>query len=318
MSKAKLLFDLIAYVNMKRSFTAQEVADEFRISVRTAHRYLADLSEMGVPLYTETGRSGGYRLLRSRMLPSIMFDEDEAFAVFFAFQALKYYPSLPFDINVNSVSGKLYAHLPGDAKRKVDRLETVISFWNQKRTVPSPFLKEIIEAAAERQVLKIEYVSKTKNTERAVAPIGVYAHDGFWYMPAIDLESGEIRLFRTDRISALENTGQKLEPPIDLPTWLDRLSRQPPQLPVRLYVELTREGMRQCRSQPWLEPHIVATGPERGCIDTVIDKSETEFAAMYFFQLGSDAKVLEPREIVDRIGERAQDLLRHYGLDSND
>lgn len=83
MSKAKLLFDLIMYVNAKRSFTAQEVADEFRVSVRTAHRYLTDLSEMGVPLYTEPGRTGGYRLLRGRMLPPVMFDEDEAFAVFF-------------------------------------------------------------------------------------------------------------------------------------------------------------------------------------------------------------------------------------------
>lgn len=57
MSKTKLLFDLIMYVNAKRSFTAEDVAHEFNVSVRTAHRYLMELSEIGVPLYTEPGRN---------------------------------------------------------------------------------------------------------------------------------------------------------------------------------------------------------------------------------------------------------------------
>ncbi|GEC88372.1 helix-turn-helix transcriptional regulator [Brevibacillus brevis] len=91
MSKAKLLFDLIMYVNASRRFTAQDVAHEFNVSVRTAHRYLTELSEMGVPLYTEPGRSGGYRVLDNRILPPILLNENEAFSIFFSFQSLKYY-----------------------------------------------------------------------------------------------------------------------------------------------------------------------------------------------------------------------------------
>lgn len=313
MSKAKLLFDLIMYVNAKRSFTAQEVADEFRVSVRTAHRYLTDLSEMGVPLYTEPGRTGGYRLLRGRMLPPVMFDEDEAFAVFFAFQTLKYYPSLPFDINVKSVSRKLYANLADDMKRKVDRLEAVTAIWNHRRSVASPFLKQIIDAAADRHVLKIGYASKKGDTEREVEPLGIYAHDGFWYMPAVDRSTADIRQFRTDRLLFAEVLPETFDPPVSLADWLEQLSGQPLKKPVRLYVELTREGMRQCRSQPWLEPYITAADPDHGYIDAVIDESEAEFTAMYFFQLGPDAKVLEPRDIVERIRERAGALVRHYG-----
>ncbi|MCM3701780.1 YafY family protein [Paenibacillus macerans] len=313
MSKTRFLFDLIMYINAKRSFTAQDVADEFRVSVRTAHRYLSELSEMGVPLYTEPGRTGGYRLLRGRMLPPVMFDEDEAFAVFFAFQTLKYYPSLPFDINVKSVSRKLYANLADDMKRKVERLDAVVAIWSRKRSVASPFLKEIIEAAADRQVLKIGYASRTEDTEREVGPLGVYAYDGFWYMPAVDLNTGDVRQFRTDRLLFVETLPQTFDPPVGLAGWLEQLSGQPLKAPVRLYVELTREGMRQCRSQPWLEPYIAAADPDHGYIDAVIDESEVEFTAAYFFQLGPDAKVLEPREIADRIRERAGALVRHYG-----
>ncbi|WNQ12815.1 YafY family protein [Paenibacillus aurantius] len=312
MTKAQLLYNLLMYVNAKRRFTAQDVAYEFGVSVRTAHRYLADLGEMGVPLYTEPGRGGGYRVLDNRTLPPVLFDEEEAFAIFFAFQALTYYHSHPFDIHVGSVSRKLYAGLPEETKRKVDRLDSVLAFWSQKRTVPSPFLKEILEAASEQQLILMKYESKSVNTVREVAPLGIYATNGFWYMPAYDRAYGEIRLFRTDRMVSVERTQQPFPPQMPLPDWLERHTRQTPEAPVRLYVELTREGLRQCRSQPWLEPYIVAVTPEQGYVEMEIDRKEWEFVTQYFFRLGTSVKVMEPREMADHIRKQAHELVLHY------
>lgn len=312
MSKAKLLFDLIMYVNAKRNFTAQDVAHEFGISVRTVHRYLIELSEMGIPLYTEPGRNGGYRMLDNRSLPPIIFNENEAFAIFFAFQSLKYYKSLPFEVDIKSVSRKLYAGLPCDTRNKIDNLDSILSFWNKTRSIPSPFLKEIIEAALGNHILCIDYLSKSKNTTREISPIGVYAYDGFWYMPAFDLLHDEIRIFRLDRILTLKNTEKKYDSEISLDNWLNNLVKQKPNNPIRLYVKLTREGVRQCNSQPWLEPHITTTDEDHGYIDMEIDKSELEFVSKFFLQLGTTAKVMEPREIIDIICRKSQDTLLHY------
>lgn len=143
-------------------------------------------------------------------------------------------------------------------------------------------------------------------------PIGVYAYDGFWYMPAFDLVHDEIRLFRTDRILSLENTRTTHDVPINLSDWLDSRTKQTPKTPIRLYVELTREGVRQCRSQPWLEPHVVLVNQEHGYIDTEIDESELPFVSSYFLQLGTAAKVIEPQEIVETIRRQSQNLLLHY------
>lgn len=312
MSKVKLLFDLIMYVNSSRRFTAQDVAHEFNVSVRTAHRYLTELSEMGVPLYTEPGRSGGYRALDNRILPPILFNENEAFSIFFAFQSLKYYPSLPFEIDINSVSKKLYTSLPKDTRKKIDRLDVVLSFWNKKRSIPSKYLKEIVEAAIERQVVQIEYISKDGTSLREAAPIGVYAYNGFWYMPSFVMDTNEVRLFRTDRIVTLNKLERIYVPEISLHDWLVSHTELEPVTPVRLYVELSREGLRQCRSQPWLEPHIVMKNEDLGYIDTVIDHKEIEFVSQYFFRLGTEAKVLEPEIIVNRIIILSEKLLQHY------
>ncbi|WP_238882913.1 YafY family protein [Clostridium sp. YIM B02551] len=309
MTKTKLLFELIMYVNTKRHFTAQDIAYEFNISVRTAHRYLMELSDLGVPLYTEQGRNGGYRILKNRILPPVIFDENEAFAIFFAFQSLKYYKSLPFDVNIDSASRKLYISLPDDTKYKVDRLESVLSFCNQKRSVSSPFLTEIIEASVENHILIIEYVSKSENKVKKVKPLGVYANNGLWYMPAFDLGNKAIRLFRVDRILSLENSKTIHDVSVSLADWINNHTIK---IPIRLYVKLTREGLRQCRSESWLEPHIVLSSPDNGYIDTKIDISEIEFVSNYFFQLGVNANVIEPKEIVENIKQRALNILNHY------
>ncbi len=309
MSKIKTLFDLILYVNRKRSFAAREVAEEFGISVRTAHRYLLELTELGVPLYTDQGRNGGYRTLKNRVLPPVIFTEDEAYAIFFAFRSLKFYNALPFDLDINTATSKLHAIMPEDTKDRLKRWEEVFCFWNQKRSVATPFLKEIIEASLDQHRVVIEYQSKSGNKVKEVDPIGVYASNGFWYMPAFDLDYGEVRLFRVDRILTVQHTKTKFDAPTDLANWFTtRANREP----VRLHVKLTREGVRQCLGEPWLEPHIVRTGQDEGYIDIEIDKSELDFLTGFFFGLGTDVTILEPVELAYRIKLRAKSILDHY------
>lgn len=312
MSKTTLLFDLIIYVNAKRHFIAEDVAQEFNVSVRTAHRYLMELSEMGIPLYTEPGRNGGYRVLENRTLPPIIFNENEAFAIFFAFQSLKYYKSLPFEIDIKSVSRKLNSYLPSDTRKNIENLDSVLSFWNKKRSIPSPHIKDIIEAALKNHILDIEYQSKHKDTQRQVTPIGVYAYDGFWYMPALDLSCDKIRVFRLDRILALNHTQKEHDPGIKLESWLGNLTTQEPDDPIHLFVELTRDGIRKCASHTWLEPHVEVIDENHGQVDMFIDKSEISFVSNFFLQLGTNAKVIKPQAVIDYICRQLSDTLRYY------
>lgn len=69
MSKSKRLMELMMTVNRKRKFTVKELAREFGVSPRTILRDLQELSELGVPLYSEVGPHGGYQVLNERVLP---------------------------------------------------------------------------------------------------------------------------------------------------------------------------------------------------------------------------------------------------------
>src|SRR5262252_5499160 len=60
-----------------------ELADRLEVDPRTVRRYVTTLQDLGVPVESEPGRYGGYRLRPGYKLPPMMFTEEEALAVVF-------------------------------------------------------------------------------------------------------------------------------------------------------------------------------------------------------------------------------------------
>lgn len=311
LSKAKRLLDILIFASAKKAFTAQEIADEFNISVRTVHRYILDLSEMGLPIYAEQGRNGGYKVLTNRVIPPILFTEEEAVSIFFAFQSLSYYRDLPFNTEINSVTHKLYSSLQNEAKAKVDKIRSYIAFWNPKRTIETPLLNEVLTAAIENKNLHFQYESKSGIKTKHVHPIGVYAHDGLWYLPSYDYGRKKVLLYRIDRILSILSTEENEDTFMNLEEWFASNSNVV-HSPTQLHVLLTTEGVRQCKSVPYLEEFVIVNEDGTGYIHSTIDKGEINFITPLFYRLGKDAKVLEPKELIDGLRIRAKEVLSMY------
>jgi predicted DNA-binding transcriptional regulator YafY len=161
---------------------------------------LQELGELGIPLYSEIGRYGGYQVLRERILPPISFSEQEALAMFFAYQSIQQYSSLPFESESISALKKFYHYLPSDVKQQIDNMKDRVIFWVLRRESTSPYLKLLLEASIDQKCLTIEYESSNGISKREIQPIGLYAESGFWYCPSYCFMSEEFRLFRADRI----------------------------------------------------------------------------------------------------------------------
>ena len=82
--------------------------------------------------------------------------------------------------------------------------------------------------------------------------------------------------------------------------------------PTQLHVLLSTEGVRQCKSVPYLEEFVVTNENGTGYIHSTIDKGEINFITPLFYRLGKDAKVLEPIELIDGLRMRAKEVLHMY------
>ncbi len=69
MGKAKRLLELIEKMKTGQKYTVGQLANEFEVSYRTMLRDLQEIGEIGVPLYSENGVNGGYRVLKKKITP---------------------------------------------------------------------------------------------------------------------------------------------------------------------------------------------------------------------------------------------------------
>ena len=82
------LFQILYYLLDKGQVTAPELAETFEVSVRTIYRDIDALSGAGVPVYTESGRSGGIRLMKGFVLDRAVLSEEEKREILTALQSI--------------------------------------------------------------------------------------------------------------------------------------------------------------------------------------------------------------------------------------
>ncbi|GJM84004.1 YafY family transcriptional regulator [Paenibacillus timonensis] len=318
MSKSKRLMELMMTVNRKRKFTVKELADEFGVSSRTILRDLQELSELGVPLYSEVGPHGGYQVLNERVLPPIAFTEEEAVSIFFASHALRHYEFLPFETEASSALGKFYHYMSSDVRDRIDQMKNRVDFVTPARQSAFPYLGLLLEGAIRQQVLRIEYESRRGvSTCRQIQPVGIFASGGLWYCPAYCFERRDFRMFRCDRIAAAEAAeGPGAPAPLDLRhihlgNWEEHLGRKPALLDC--VVELSRLGVEACEGQlihRRLKLHVREDGSGR--LVGPIPASELPYLSAFFIGLGQDATVLGPPELLDTMRRTLTELLEKY------
>ncbi|UVI27730.1 helix-turn-helix transcriptional regulator [Paenibacillus spongiae] len=313
MSKSKRQLKLMMTVNRKRRFKVQELADEFGVSKRTILRDLQELSELGVPLYSQVGPHGGYQVVRERVLPPIAFAEDEAVAMFFAVHALRHYSSLPFEAESASALNKFYLHMPGDVRDRIDSMKDRVDFITPTRRGEAPCLSILLDAAIHRKVLVIEYKSKDEGTSnRQIQPVCIYANNGFWYCTAYCFLRRGFRVFRCDRIREAEYDTAGIEPLELGDIGLSRRKAAELREPIRLTAELSLAGVQRCEAELWLDSMLVVHEDGSGLIDTDLSRSDIPFLTEFFIALGNEAVLREPAELKESIRIRLSELLAYY------
>lgn len=317
MNKSQRLLNILMTVSSKKKFNIKDLTEEFHVSKRTILRDLQELSELGVPLYSELGINGGYHILKDHTLPAVRFTENEAIALFFIAESLKYYNQLPFESEIQAALKKFYHHLPSGIKLKIDQMRSKILFWVPNRPLKTPFLSDLLEAALHQSRISVSYESQNGVSSRDIQVIGVYTMNGFWYCPAYCYKSQDYRTFRVDRILSFAVSTETIEK-LDLSNhhvtdWVfpDKAESELEQ-GLTLKVELNKRGVWQCKSDFWMSQGMTIHEDETGTIIKTIQASDVPCVVDTIMQWGTDAIVIEPPMIRELIIKRTKEILNLY------
>ena len=205
---ATRLITLLMLLQRQPNQKANDLAQTLGVSIRSLHRYIAMLDEMGIPIYSERGPYGGFSLVRWYKMPPLVFTPEEAVAIYLGASV------------VREVWGKLYQDAAQGALAKLDNVlpeeqrheiawarRTLVTAGMHRAVLDSltPILEKLRRAIREQRHVALMYrkQNQTQAEPREIDPYALVNRAGWWYVIGHCHLRNAGRSFRLDRIAEL-------------------------------------------------------------------------------------------------------------------
>lgn len=180
-----------------RGISAERLAREFEVSVRTIKRDLDALENSGAPLWSRPGPGGGYGLTVGASLPPVSLSPAQAVALMAAVSAA---PDAPYADLAAAGIQKILDVLDPATRARADELAHRV--WVNKLPSSSRATRSALEEAmVEQRVIRIRYSSGDgTTTTRDVEPVLFASTNGQWYLVGWCRLRNAVRWFTVSRI----------------------------------------------------------------------------------------------------------------------
>jgi predicted DNA-binding transcriptional regulator YafY len=301
--------------------TAQDLAKELEVSVRTIYRDIDALSVAGVPVYCERGPGGGCQLLDHYRTTLTGLTQDEVRALLMLSIPAPF-TDLGISQNLRAALFKLAASLPAarrlDEERVRQRVYLDPTGWSATDE-PVPHLETIQNAIWQDRRLRMTYrLPFDAEAEWVVEPYGLVAKAAAWYL--VCARHGHVRTHRVSLILDARSTDETFERPPDFDltqywrVWCEEYEGSRPHYPVTVRVapELIRYLSQHFGEA--IRGVIASAGPpdEEGWLTLVLPFETLWAAHRHLLSYGRAVEVLEPVALRDMIVDYAAQIVSLY------
>lgn len=298
--------------------TAGELAQRLGVSNRTIFRDVDALSAMGVPVYTESGRGGGIRLVEgySSDLTGLSSGEAEALALIASPASVGV---KGFSMPTHTALDKLAAAVPSMHQLRAQHARGRLLFDTKpwfRSLVTSPFLDQLRSCIWKDECVDIGYRrSDGEYKDYRVEPYALVVKVDTWYL--IGYVKHEARVFRISRLLTVAPSGESFarDRSFDLQKfwsgWCENFERNPPRR-FSIEIEISARGRRRLLDNfgSWLRAPLEPLGERyKGRKPVKLDVEREDIALRLLFDLGSDAAVISPRTLRRKLRTQAQRLV---------
>lgn len=205
---------LLELLQARGQLSGAEIAERLGVDRRTVRRYISVLEDLGIPVTTEQGRYGGYRLVPGFKLPPLMFTEAEVRVITLALLAVREHNLLEDDVALAGVQAKLERVMPAHLKAQVQAFGNTIQLIPSRQSSGHQQLLELTRATQDCQVVSMTYHSpQGESMQRRFDPYGLVFRAGYWYVGGFCHLRQALRSFRLDRLSDIAQANENFVRP---------------------------------------------------------------------------------------------------------
>lgn len=310
------LLRLLSLLQSRREWPGEELAGRLGVHPRTLRRDIDKLRGLGYPIHARPGTAGGYRLGAGAALPPLLLDDDEAVAVAVGLRTAAGGTVAGIEETSVRALAKLEQVLPARLRRRVNALQSVtVPMASGGPAVAPETLTTVAAACRDHERLRFDYQDHDgSDSVRVVEPYRLVHTGRRWYLLAWDLDRGDWRTFRVDRLVPRPPTGPRFTP------------RDPPAADVAAYTSYAvSTGVYRYRAVLTVHAPAEAVAqrvpPTAGVVEAVgpatcrlhTGANDLDGLVVHIGLLGFDVEVMEPAELADHLRSVADRLHRAAG-----
>ena len=311
MTTSTRILELLGLLQTRRHWGGEELAGRLGVSQRTLRRDVDGLQELGYPVITTRGTGGGYQLGAGAALPPLVLNEDEAAATVMGLKGVATgNHAVPADAAISAMA-KIVQVLPARIRGRISSLATVAAeAGNEGATLTDvTALTTVALACRDSDTLTFAYESnRSPRSLRAAQPHKVVTVENRLYLVAWDIDRGDWRTFRVDRITDARRTGKRFAPrhlPIDDP--VDYVRSQLGSMPARYRVHATVHAPAEHVREEIAHYGVVESRDDDSC-DLLLAAESLDWAAFCLCAIDAPFIVHGPHEAIEHLRQWADRL----------
>lgn len=195
--KVDRILGIIIYLINHDNVPASYLAERFRVSVRTIQRDIVSILSIGIPVYAEGGKYGGYSILPTYKIKNSDIRNNEQQMIIKALESLA--TSYTSD-TLKALIEKYNAIIEKEGGQKV--------FWDFGVTRENNYVQRmnalLEQAIGERKHITFDYRNADgKKSRQYIEPLAIHYKWYAWYLFAYSPEQGQYRTFKIARMQDL-------------------------------------------------------------------------------------------------------------------
>lgn len=295
------LYNMTNYLLANRMSTAAELAQRFDVSIRTVFRDIDVLSSAGIPVYTSQGTGGGIFIDDHFVLSRTTLTNEEQKRILLSLSSLAITGQEDFCFLLEKLTG-LFQNQPSEM------IEVDFSRWGRREEDQAAFNK-IISAISSNQMLSFSYVNMNMaRSNKTVCPIKLLYKSQAWYLKGYCQEKLAHRTFKIHRMSKL-----KIEEAVFDPADLSarKADREDQVASVNIPLVLKCSAAAAHRLYEDFHESQFSLEEDGSCV-LQAEVPDTPWLYGFILSFGSEAEVIEPQSLRNRIRQIAKELVGKY------